>query len=240
MFSCFFPRPLTDQAFCQINFEQITTKVPAKASYPHAGNRELAFYRHPVNWSEYWAMRHASKTAFLGNFYPCSIKVSLDGRERTFQNAEAAFQAAKFSGDSNLIDLFTRYTGAKAAREAKKLEDRQDVDWQSRSISWMKELLNAKFRQNLGLQQALINTASLQLTERTPKTGRDTFYATDPDGTGLNKLGESLMAVRASLIQENPGKVPSTSIDGDQTQKWCFMRCLSRIWNWICRFFGWA
>jgi ribA/ribD-fused uncharacterized protein len=200
------PIPIPDKNFQKMDFQSLANSCPApvRARYISPGTPELTFYRHPIDLKEAQAMPHAAKTAFLGNFHPCSVEVMCpDNVRRRFRNSEAAFQAGKFGSNPQLMDQLTKVDGDTAARigRARKNQKYISPDWKSKglNIQWMKEVLKAKFGQNFHLQKALCQTENIQLTERTPVRGRDVFYATDPDGSGENRLGQCLMELRQEL-----------------------------------------
>ncbi len=203
--------------FPYIDFNELATPAPEKAKYVSPGTPELTFYRDPINDQERQAMPHAKHTAFLGNFYPCTIRIMCgDGKIRTFRNAEAAYQSGKFPYNPQLIEAFTSLDGHQAWSFAQKNREKQDPNWKKSSLNWMETVVVAKFDQNVKLRELLLATQELQLTERTPKAGRDTFYGTNPDGTGVNHLGDLLIRVRTELRRDAIGE--SLLFQGNRTR----------------------
>ena len=96
---------------------------------------------------------------WLSNFFPC--KVEFEGL--TFDNSEAAFQAAKCL---NPIEK-TKFVGlaaGKSKRLGKKVELRPD--WNDVKIDVMRQVLKAKFGQNKDLAEKLVATGDVQIVRR--------------------------------------------------------------------------
>ena len=137
-------------------------------------------------------------TAFLGNFHPCTI----DLWGLRFSCAEAAFQAAKFAPRRDLMQQFVNLDGQAAFRLGRNLSrswtPAQTAQWQLRNLDVMREVVTAKFAQNLDLRALLIETSDSYLVEHIPVKGRDAFWGNDFDGTGQNWLGRICMEVRGT------------------------------------------
>ena len=126
---------------------------------------------------------------FLSKFYPCHVK--FEGR--TYQSAEAAFQAAKTNNDVER-KIFTRLSPSQAKKRGRSVSLRDD--WENVKIQIMTDVCYAKFSQNEDLKQKLIETGDAILEEG--NDWGDTFWGC-VDGYGSNHLGEILMAVRTSV-----------------------------------------
>lgn len=127
--------------------------------------------------------------AWLSNFFPC--KLEFEGL--TFDNSEAAFQAAKCL---NPIER-TKFVGlaaGKSKRLGKKVELRPD--WNDIRIDVMREVLRAKFGQNKDLAEKLVATGDAELIEF--NNWRDSFWGVC-NGKGQNNLGKLLMQVRKEI-----------------------------------------
>jgi ribA/ribD-fused uncharacterized protein len=70
------------------------------------------------------------------------------------------------------------------------------ADWEKIKDEVMYEAVFQKFAQNKSLRDLLIGTKEKTLVEHTP---RDKYWGDGGDGTGKNKLGETLMKVRVVL-----------------------------------------
>jgi len=126
---------------------------------------------------------------WLSNFFPC--KLEFEGL--TFDNSEAAFQAAKCL---NPIER-TKFVGlaaGKSKRLGKKVELRPD--WNDIRIDVMREVLRAKFGQNKDLAEKLVATGDAELIEF--NNWRDVFWGVC-NGKGNNQLGKLLMEVRKEI-----------------------------------------
>ncbi len=139
-------------------------------------------------------------TEFLGNFMPCRIRL---WGEYEFRCAEAAFQAAKFAEEPDLMRRFQNLDGEAAWRLGQQLSrhwSRANHDaWRQRSTAVMREVVYAKFNQNPDLKALLLATGNAYLVEHIPRKGRDAFWGDDSDGTGQNQLGRICMSVRGNL-----------------------------------------
>jgi ribA/ribD-fused uncharacterized protein len=138
-------------------------------------------------------------TAFLGNFHPCPV--TLWGIQ--FQCAEAAFQAAKFAPNADLMRRFQNLDGEAAfnlGRELSRTWSAEEItQWLSRNLQVMHEVVAAKFNQNPDLKQLLLATRGSYLVEHVPVRSRDGFWGDNFDGTGQNRLGRIVMEVRGQL-----------------------------------------
>lgn len=126
------------------------------------------------------------KYYFLSNFY--SAPVTYDGL--TFQNNEAAFQAAKCI-NPELRKQFINLNPSEAKRSGRRVKLRSD--WEQVKVGIMRDICKAKFEQNENLRQQLIATGSEPLEEG--NTWGDRIWGT-VDGVGQNHLGKILMEIR--------------------------------------------
>jgi len=145
--------------------------------------------------------------AFLGNFYPASVRLRIKGTAYDFRNAEAAFQALKYPESA---DRFEHCDGAAAFRLRSALGDRADRTYSGHGSNWkaMRAVLNAKF-QDKTLGDALVATGDAFLLEHNACIGRDEFWSDNGDGSGRNMLGLQLMLLREKLraaAHQGPGR----------------------------------
>ena len=126
---------------------------------------------------------------WLSNFFSC--KLEFNGL--TFDNSEAAFQAAKCL---NPIER-TKFVGL-AAGKSKRLGKKVELkpDWNHIRIDVMREVLIAKFTQNPDLREKLIATGNSELVEH--NNWGDIFWGVCR-GVGENNLGKLLMEVRKEI-----------------------------------------
>lgn len=129
------------------------------------------------------------KHSYLSNFYSCPVEY--DGL--TYQNSEAAFQAAKCI-DRNERERFIRLTPGQAKRLGKRVALRED--WNEARIDVMREVLECKFSQNPKLKEMLISTENEELIEG--NNWNDRFWGVCRGG-GQNHLGKLLMEIRRTI-----------------------------------------
>ncbi len=130
--------------------------------------------------------------AFLSNYY--EAPVSFHGL--TYRNAEAAFQAQKCV---NIADCqtFTLLSASEAKHLGRKVHLRKD--WESVKVSLMKQIVKAKFDQNVDLRTKLLDTEGEYLEEG--NDWGDTIWGT-VNGRGQNLLGQILMDIRDEYLRE--------------------------------------
>jgi predicted NAD-dependent protein-ADP-ribosyltransferase YbiA (DUF1768 family) len=120
--------------------------------------------------------------------------------------SEGAFLSRKYGFEPNdLTNPFkdaTEHTNPSLAKLNKALEASKGAipGWtdQRLNILAMSWVLREKFDRD-SERAALLATGNALLVEETPEKGRDVFWATDPDGTGKNMLGQLLMELRGQI-----------------------------------------
>lgn len=145
---------------------------------------------------DFYEVQYKPLTSIFGNFHPCLVAMNIAGRPYTFRCSEAAFQAHKFAHQPHLVEQFTTLDGDGSFRRARDLDRQKRPDWMSVNEQTMRDVLRAKFMQNMQLQRLLLATGSSVLVEH---TARDRFWGDGGDGHGRNKLGEMLMRLRTEL-----------------------------------------
>ena len=147
----------------------------------------------------------------FSNFY--ETKFTLDGVE--YRSAEHAFQAVKaktFGDDAS----FTKVLRAKSAQSAKsfgkKVVGFKDEVWTpEKKEGIMKDIVRAKFTQNLELRKKLVDSGDKVLANADARdkfwgvgTSATTAIAKDPSKwKGENRLGKMLMELRTELRAES-------------------------------------
>ena len=126
------------------------------------------------------------KYRFLSNFYQCPVTYM----GYTFDNSEAAFQAAKCK-DPDDMEKFVGKNPSEAKRLGRKVKLRDDWELCKRSV--MYEVVKAKFKQNFDLKEKLLNTGSARLVEGNDWGDR---YWGQVNYVGENHLGKILMRIR--------------------------------------------
>jgi len=138
------------------------------------------------------------KGAFLANFFPRKLEISAPGGKMTaFKNAEAAFQSLKFWARSG---EFQNLSGEEAFAKKKHLQGFEDRSYAGHGSNWaaMRHVLEQKFKET-ELMEALKATGNTFLLEHNLKSGRDTIWSNNNDGSGKNWLGLQLMLLRDQL-----------------------------------------
>jgi ribA/ribD-fused uncharacterized protein len=121
--------------------------------------------------------------------------------DMTFDNSEAAFQAAK-SLDREVRERFQHLIGRDAKALGRKIALRPN--WESIKNKVMLDIVYEKFSGNKNLGDYLISTGNAILIEG--NTWGDKYWGVCR-GVGTNMLGRILMTVRARLIiDRNPQK----------------------------------
>lgn len=126
---------------------------------------------------------------FLSNFYEAPVEY--DGV--LYRNNEAAFQAQKCADKSDR-QKFSDLSPTEARHLGRKIPLRKD--WEQVKVSLMREIVQAKFKQNPQLKEMLIATGDAYLEEG--NTWGDKTWGT-VNGAGANLLGKILMDVREEL-----------------------------------------
>ncbi len=133
----------------------------------------------------------------FSNFAP--FPIDIDGTR--WPSTEHYYQAQKFDDP----DLQERIRAAKKPVVAKKLADKHRArirgDWDQVKDAVMERAIRAKFTQHEPLRALLLGTAAETLQEAAP---HDYYWGVGADGTGRNKLGQMLMALRAELRKGAP------------------------------------
>ena len=129
---------------------------------------------------------------FLSNFYECPV--TYDGL--TYRNNESAFQAQKCINPKGR-EQFTTLNSSEAKKLGRRVLLRKD--WEDIKVQVMKEIVTAKFEQNVDLQQKLLDTGDAYLEEG--NTWGDRVWGT-VNGAGANNLGKILMEVRENIRLE--------------------------------------
>lgn len=128
---------------------------------------------------------------FLSNFWSCPVMYE----GVMYQNAEAAFQAAKCL-DPRDRQLFTTMNPSLAKKTGRHVPLRPG--WDDMRLQVMRDIVTDKFTRNPELAAKLKNTGHAQLIEG--NTWNDRFWGVDlHTGIGENHLGQILMDIRATL-----------------------------------------
>jgi ribA/ribD-fused uncharacterized protein len=133
---------------------------------------------------------------WLSNFWPCSVE--FEGI--TYPSAEHAYQAAKTLDASERRRIAALATPSEAKTAGRALKPQRD-DWERVKFDVMERVVRDKFNRNADLRAKLLATGDADLLEG--NTWGDRVWGV-VDGTGENRLGKILMAVRAELREPLP------------------------------------
>lgn len=131
----------------------------------------------------------------LSNFALFPIRLG----SRRWATTEHYFQAQKFKDPKDQSAVHAAKTPMIAARLGRDRKRKLRRDWESVKDSVMSAAVDAKFRQHVELRELLLSTGERRLVEH---TANDAYWGDGGDGSGRNRLGEILMAVRTALGQE--------------------------------------
>lgn len=140
--------------------------------------------------------RFTDRHRFLSNFF--EVPVDLWGHR--WRSTENAYQWKKFE-HLRCLDVFLQVPPNVSKRLGRELSPVRP-EWDDMRLSVMRELQQAKFRQNPWLAAKLVETGSTHIYEG--NTWNDTFWGVRLDdlSVGHNHLGEILMRLRDELRSE--------------------------------------
>lgn len=125
--------------------------------------------------------------------------ISMDGV--WWPTVEHYFQAQKFAGMGH-ADYVERIHRAATPKQAAELGRSRSVplraDWEQVKNAIMLAAVLRKFETHEAIRAILLATGDEEIVENAP---RDYYWGGGADGSGLNRLGATLMEVRARLRQ---------------------------------------
>jgi len=133
----------------------------------------------------------------------------LDGRE--WPTTEHYFQAMKFGpyedaeghlhpGSPEVVErIRAAATAMGAAKMGRNRQYPLRPDWDQARVDVMRRALRAKFTQNAGIREQLLQTYPRHIIEDSPT---DYYWGCGADGTGENMLGQLLVELRNELKNE--------------------------------------
>lgn len=127
---------------------------------------------------------------FLSNFWMCTVNIG----GLKFPSAEHAYQASKSSFPEIWFKMLKLSSPFQAKRLGKNIPIRPNFD--EMKLSFMEEIVTAKFHQNRALGNLLLDTDDREIIET--NTWNDTYWGVC-NGWGQNHLGKILMNVRNDL-----------------------------------------
>lgn len=130
--------------------------------------------------------------AEFSNFAPFGVEMN----RVYWRTVEHYFQAMKFHDDA----YRERIRSASKPKDAKALGMTRNIplraDWEEVKDGLMYDAVAQKFQTHPAPRDLLLGTGDARIVENAPM---DYYWGGGQDGTGLNKLGEILMQVRAEL-----------------------------------------
>ena len=146
----------------------------------------------------------------FSSFYDTTFKID----DVEYKSAEHAFQALKaktFGDDASFAKIVKSKSAQSAKSFGKKVEKFEDATWDAKKDEVMKQILRAKFSQNLAIRKLLLDTGDKILAEANPRdsywgigTSSTTTIAKNPEKwKGQNKLGKFLIELRSELRAED-------------------------------------
>jgi len=162
-------------------------ETPTDQDHSHDDKRPVIRFR-----------RANEKYGAFSNFAPYPIEL----HGETWPTVEHYFQAQKFAGTPSEEEIRRATSPSQARRVGRQRWRGLRKDWHSVKESLMCEAVKAKFTQHNDLRDLLLSTGNAELVEHAPW---DAYWGDGRDGSGLNRLGETLMRVRDELACD-PGR----------------------------------
>ena len=132
----------------------------------------------------------------FSNFSPHPIEL----KGMVWPTSEHYFQAQKFAGTEHEEAVRLAKSPMVAARMGRSRKRPLRADWETVKDDIMREALLAKFTQHAALRSLLLETDDAEIVEHTKN---DRYWGDGGDGSGLNRLGQLLMELRAQLRHES-------------------------------------
>ena len=115
-----------------------------------------------------------------------------------YPTVEHYFQAQKFAGTPYAERIQRAATPKQAAELGRSRSVPLRADWEAVKDGIMLAAVQRKFETHEALRALLLATGDEEIVENAP---RDYYWGGGVDGSGQNKLGQTLMVVRARLRQ---------------------------------------
>ncbi|MBU2908917.1 NADAR family protein [Vibrio splendidus] len=168
------------------------TNFKVKAKICDVVGKEKAMSNFVAKAKEVLFYEPEDPNGYLSNFAACPIKVN----DQVWATSEHYYQAMKFASEALRNTILEASTPAEAFSLSRDYEDQVREDWYDIRVEVMQFIVTEKFRQNPQFALFLTNTGDSVIKEHSHK---DHFWGDGGDGTGENRLGEILMAVRQQL-----------------------------------------
>jgi ribA/ribD-fused uncharacterized protein len=126
--------------------------------------------------------------------------VALDGA--WWPTVEHYFQAQKFAGTPHVERIRRAETPKRAAELGRSRAVPLRADWEQVKDEVMLRAVRRKFETHAALRALLLATGNEEIVENAPS---DYYWGGGADGSGLNRLGQVLMRVRAEMRGRREG-----------------------------------
>ncbi len=144
------------------------------------------------------------KILFLGGGWKCfsnfsSYEVDIWGRK--FKTSEHAYQYKKFEHDEEVREkIFSSSSAYDSKILSQEFKDRQALDWESKRVDVMEEIVRAKLAQHPHILKKLKETGDKEIIENSPD---DYFWGWGADHSGQNIHGKIWMKLREEVNNGN-------------------------------------
>ncbi len=150
----------------------------------------------------YFYTPHEEPYGCFSNFSRHGIEI--DGE--WWPTVEHYFQAQKFAGTPHVEQVRRAQTPKRAAEIGRNRKLPLRADWERVKDDIMLKAVLRKFETHAELRALLLSTGDEEIVENSPS---DYYWGCGADGSGQNKLGKTLMAVRKMLRRrEEQGESP--------------------------------
>lgn len=143
---------------------------------------------------------------FFSNFSPHGFE--LDGKY--WPTVEHYFQAQKFAGTNFAEQIRQARTPKEAKRLGRTRRRPLRPDWEEVKDDVMRRAVRRKFETHDDVREWLLLTAGEELVESAPG---DYYWGCGADGSGLNRLGQILMELRAELQKQERYRGEPTTVE---------------------------
>jgi len=133
----------------------------------------------------------------FSNFAPYRVWL----KDKSWPTSEHYFQAQKFAATDHEEAIRLAQSARVAANMGRSRQRPLRPDWEQVKDDVMREAVRAKFSQHPELAEMLLATEDAEIVET---AARDSYWADGGDGSGLNRLGQILMEIRAEVRAARP------------------------------------
>jgi N-glycosidase YbiA len=192
------PRRSLTGATAKAQWVRVSPK-PSKLATPRCLRKVRAIIEAAFgDWNGMLVVSVNAEYGCFSNFSPHPIRM----KGKNWPTSEHYFQAQKFAGTPDEEEVRQAKSPMVAARMGRSRKRPLRKDWESVKDSLMYEAVLAKFSQHAELRETILATGDSTIVEHTTN---DAYWGDGGDGSGKNRLGETLMRVRELLRQSEQG-----------------------------------